>query len=282
MYLYPTYAWQRLRQSAGKSFEIFLHAITTIEFIYWNVTTRPWQMHRYFRKCDVVWNMLFNIVNTSGNLRHVWMYVTVFADGLLHVRCKCICRHGDHYSDVIMGVMASQMTSLTSVYSTVYSGADQRKHQSSASLAFVRGPVTGEFPAQMASNSRKMFPFDDVNHFPCFYSLCKYWTMTVLSLQTWARFLSIFGLGANQIYKTIHKQLTMPFVHVLPIYDKGEMSLNTTSIHHGYCERFINVLPGESEFERRTRIHQNLTTWTHLWILNTRTSDAKLWLFRCC
>ena len=38
-----------------------------------------------------------------------------------------------------MSVMASQITSLTIVYSTVYSGADQRKHQSSVSLAFVRG-----------------------------------------------------------------------------------------------------------------------------------------------
>ena len=45
----------------------------------------------------------------------------------------------NHYNDVIMGAMASQITSLTIVYSTVYSGADQRKHQSSASLAFVRG-----------------------------------------------------------------------------------------------------------------------------------------------
>ena len=43
-----------------------------------------------------------------------------------------------HYSDVIMGTMASQITSLTIVYSTVYSGADQRKRQSSASLAFVK------------------------------------------------------------------------------------------------------------------------------------------------
>ena len=61
-----------------------------------------------------------------------------------------------HHSDVIMGAMASQITSLAIVYSTVYSGADQRKHQSSASLAFVRGihrwpvnsphkgPVTGK------------------------------------------------------------------------------------------------------------------------------------------
>ena len=51
-----------------------------------------------------------------------------------------------HYDDVIMGTIASQITSLTSVYSTVYSGADQSKHQSSASLVFV-----WEFPAQMAS-----------------------------------------------------------------------------------------------------------------------------------
>ena len=62
-----------------------------------------------------------------------------------------------------MGTVASQITSLTIVYTAVYSDADQSKHQSSASLAFVWGihrrpvnsphkwPVTG-----------KMFPFDDV------------------------------------------------------------------------------------------------------------------------
>ena len=43
------------------------------------------------------------------------------------------------YNDVIMSAMASQTTNLTIVYSTVYSVADQRKHQSSASLTFVRG-----------------------------------------------------------------------------------------------------------------------------------------------
>ena len=44
-----------------------------------------------------------------------------------------------NYSDVIKSTMASQITSLTIVYSTIYSGADQRKHQNSASLAFVQG-----------------------------------------------------------------------------------------------------------------------------------------------
>ena len=50
-----------------------------------------------------------------------------------------------------MGAMASQITSLTTVYSTVYSVADQRKQQSSASLAFVNSPITSKFPAQMTS-----------------------------------------------------------------------------------------------------------------------------------
>ena len=57
-----------------------------------------------------------------------------------------------------MGSMASHFTSLIIVYSAVYSGADQKKNQSSASLAFVwgihRGPV--EFPAQMASNAENI------------------------------------------------------------------------------------------------------------------------------
>ena len=67
-----------------------------------------------------------------------------------------------HY-DVIMGTMVSQITSLMIVYSTFYSGADHRKHQSSASLAFVRGihrwPVNSLHKGPVM---RKMFPFDDV------------------------------------------------------------------------------------------------------------------------
>ena len=62
-----------------------------------------------------------------------------------------------------MGAIASLITSLTSVYSTVYSGADQRKHQSSGSLAFVRGTHRG--PVNSPHKwpvTRKMFPFDDV------------------------------------------------------------------------------------------------------------------------
>ena len=80
-----------------------------------------------------------------------------------------IVRHRYHhnfnhnYGDVIMGAIASQITSLTIVCSTVYSDADQRKYQSSASLAFVRGihraPVNSPHKWPV---TRRMFPFDDV------------------------------------------------------------------------------------------------------------------------
>ena len=89
------------------------------------------------------------------------MIQTIILPVEIHRKFAC------HYDDVIMAVMASQITSLTFVYSTVYSivysSPDQRKHQISAWLAFARGihrwsvnsphkwPVT-----------RKMFPFDDV------------------------------------------------------------------------------------------------------------------------
>ena len=68
-----------------------------------------------------------------------------------------------HNSDVIMGAMVSQITGVLIVCSTVCSGVDKRKHQSSASLAFVRGinrwPVDSPHKGPV---TWKMFPFDDV------------------------------------------------------------------------------------------------------------------------
>ena len=61
-----------------------------------------------------------------------------------------------------MSTMASQITSVLIVCSTVCTDADQRKHQSSASLAFVRGihrwPMCSPHKGPV---TRKMFPFDD-------------------------------------------------------------------------------------------------------------------------
>ena len=81
--------------------------------------------------------------------------------------------HIEHYDDVIVGAMASQITSLTIVYSAVYSGANQSKHQSSTSLAYVwgihRGPVnsTYKWPVMW-----KMFPFDDIIMSCLYNSIC--------------------------------------------------------------------------------------------------------------
>ena len=82
----------------------------------------------------------------------------------------------EHYSDVIMGATVSQITGVTSVYSNVCSGAVQRKHQSSPSLATVRGlhrrPVNYPHKGQV---TRKIFPFNDVIMFfliVCFFPFC--------------------------------------------------------------------------------------------------------------
>ena len=68
-----------------------------------------------------------------------------------------------HYRDVIMSAMASQITGVLSVCSNICSGADERKHQSSVSLAFVRGihrpPVDSPHKGPA---TREMCPFDDV------------------------------------------------------------------------------------------------------------------------
>ena len=84
------------------------------------------------------------------------------------------------YNDVIMGAVASQITSLTIVYSTVDSDVDQRKHQSSASLAFVR--VIHRSPVNSPDKwpvTQEMSPFDDV---------------IMLSLQGWV----VWGTGTQE------------------------------------------------------------------------------------
>ena len=92
-----------------------------------------------------------------------WLCTTCFRFRTCFISNHNVSWGRTHYSYVIMGMIAYQITSFTIVYSIVYSGADQRKYQSSASLAFVReihrwlvnaphkGPVT-----------RKMFLFGDV------------------------------------------------------------------------------------------------------------------------
>ena len=74
-----------------------------------------------------------------------------------------LCVIHRHYSEVIKSAMVSQITGVSIVYSTICSGADQRKHHRSASLAFVRGihrwPLDSPHKGPV---TQKMLPFEDV------------------------------------------------------------------------------------------------------------------------
>ena len=120
--------------------------------IYWIVNSAN------SNKLYIIWYVVikkWNRIYVSQNICDCWRFISL--------KCWSITACIVQYNDVIMSSMASQITSLTIVYSTVYSRADQRKHQSSASLAFVRGihrwPVNSPHKWPV---TRKMFPFDDV------------------------------------------------------------------------------------------------------------------------
>ena len=113
--------------------------------------------HSYkYVSTEVIGTMVFIAIMLNISQVSVITYISY----LLVLSAETIPRH---YNDAIMSEVVFEITSLTIVYSTVYSGTDQRKHQSFTSLAFVRGIF------QWMVNSPhkepvmwKMFPFDDV------------------------------------------------------------------------------------------------------------------------
>ena len=125
-----------------------------------------------------MYRKIFRLIHSLTYIYNIYIYISVCV-------CVCVCVSKEgvcykitfthfpfynkllekncHYGDVIMSTIGSQITSLAIVYSIVYSDADQRIHQSSASLAFVRGIHRG--PVNCPHKwpvTRKMFPFDDV------------------------------------------------------------------------------------------------------------------------
>ena len=104
------------------------------------------------------------ITVTQNKLSMEMMGIPILVRQVLYIETTpCFLSLIIHYNDVIMGSMASQITSLAIVYSAIYWGADQRKHQSAASLAFVRGILRGPVNSPLKwPGTRKMFPFDDV------------------------------------------------------------------------------------------------------------------------
>ena len=161
------------------------------------------------------------------------------------------------YGDVIMGAMASQITSLTIVYSTVYSSANQRKHQSSASLAFVRGihrrPVNSPHKWPV---TRKMFPFDDVimEHvlegdaiMSCYLS---YWTVLLRPFCVQVTWYIRQNLGPGPVNKRgyprryPHSAITALSLNKQATSIKGIQIYETQIFHsiHGCSNGYVNVV----------------------------------------
>ena len=113
-----------------------------------SVTRRQAEWIELKTRHRVAWSQLK--VVTGNSLKAGAWYMYLYRDVVRHSLSDFSQRNtrsnqsvAPHCSDVMLGVMASQITRFTIVYSTVYSGADQRNHQSPASLAFVR-EFTGE------------------------------------------------------------------------------------------------------------------------------------------
>ena len=127
-------------------------------------------------ECVKYWMHLVNIIHvmiiTTRQLQHVkWCYDLIILTRLVRYVLdkgiwldfkvffiKQLTASEAHYNDVIMSAMASQITSLATVYSIVYSDAHQRKHQNCIRYWPLWGEftVTGEFPAQRASNAENV------------------------------------------------------------------------------------------------------------------------------
>ena len=160
---------------ANRYFELKYHFLTLQKKIrlLLNKCVHTWLVYQAVLWCGVILSPLIHLTNN-----HIYHTVPPqFISNLSHdYHCSELSLTEavdvwNHYDGVIMGAIASPITSLTIVYSTVYSGADQRKHQSSASLVFVwgthRGPVNSQHKWPVNSQhkgpvTRKMFPFDDV------------------------------------------------------------------------------------------------------------------------
>ena len=119
-----------------------------------------------------------------------------------------------HYIDVIMATVASQIISLTVVYSTVYSDTDQRKHQSSASLAFVWGIHRDRWIPRTRGQLRGNFSIWWRHHDP----------------------------RANHVNDTVEANKTPPIITLYGIeYSDGENKLWTHK-RHPYRWSFSNVV----------------------------------------
>ena len=147
-----------------------------------------------------------------------------------------------HYYEGIMIAMASKITSLAIVYSTVCSSYDQRKHQSPASLAFVRGihrwPVNSPHKGPV---TRKMFPFNEVIMETLFH--IELYDTIQQAIKRPSQVINISLRGSNIYYHNIYiyynKDIYLYAQHCECHAKKGEEVL----IEHPFRHFWMNILP---------------------------------------
>ena len=158
----------------------------------WKVSTIIFE----FLMCRPIHNVGFSMAYVSSQKILIWyIYIYIFhvvlkpnIPRILGQNLDCWCHYSwrcpIHYSGVIMSVMASQFTILPNVYSTVYSGADQRKHQSSAPLAFVKGnsPVNGYSHTKGQWREKCLYLMTSLYHVQPWYKQCR---THMLSFSLW-------------------------------------------------------------------------------------------------
>ena len=127
----------------------------------------PWSNSRYKLSVKNMEYLVSTMVILVFDILISWKWLGTNLKPELWLNATLTCSVMDekcylHASDVIMNTMASQITSLTIVYSTVYSGADQRNSSKLRVTGLCEGnsPATGECPAQRASNAENVSIFD--------------------------------------------------------------------------------------------------------------------------
>ena len=181
-----------------------------------------------------------------------------------------------HYSAVIMSAMASQITGVSIVYSTLCSGADQRKHQSSASLAFVRGIL--RWPVNFLHKgpvTRKMFP--------CYDVIMQYWSklsgvlgstqcpdIGVIAMQLWCIYLWSPSVDIHDLALNLIWICYIPFLkHKIWLFS-GDFEFDFHFWTKMYFWRLSGARFGDERQGRFIHYSWNTELWFNCWFILKR------------
>ena len=168
--------------------------------------------------------------------------------------------------------MAFQITSVSIVYLTVCSGPDQRKHQSSASLAFVRGihRWSVNFPHK-GPVTRKMFPFDDVI-MRSTYKIQKWEGLITMCITQLPVFHEILRTVSSVKTDLEERPLSQKTLHLISIFDfyQSKILHRSPQQNHGMTSH-CKCQPDFSSIQRNLMVNRNADSanngfWRHNWV----------------